>query len=426
MTYRPWHDKRKPLRLAWLLASVTVFGTPHSIFAQNNQIDASFETGRQSAADNFEEEDFQTQYTYHNERLKAKLNEGGRAQFEATTHHSEKDYKTANTLSNRMDQNQAGFAYDFNPAKDISTVLGADFGYKTKRYENQPTESYNRGTVAPFFTMAQKDLYRFTVTAGFDRYDYLKTIVKDQNKYFGKVEGSRYLLDKRLTLISSFKETVEEQKIAQRVKNKEEFIGKADYKINQLLIRRAAVRVKLGQKDTKEEDERDIDFDYRYKGIQLTTYHEINDVTDTDFAIETSRKRYLGTYPGHTMLRMANGWKRVLIKNEKARWWADLTAEYKKVNFEAPADDYNRKSLTLNTVYQRKEAWKTGLGLEARRYNYRVGTDKTRYYAGLTFEKKYLADTLITETELKYRLTRHDVQNDREQRAIKAGVSYKF
>ncbi|MBI4395770.1 MAG: hypothetical protein HY548_01650 [Elusimicrobia bacterium] len=389
-------------------------------------MDFTVDAGRRSAAEDFEEEDFDSQYVYRNTRLKVQRNETPRARYGFSTFRGEKDYKTENVYNNQINHTQANLSLDTRPGKREASRWGMDLDYQTKRYDRSTPGDYNRVAAAPFFTQAVEDRYRYTLAAGLNRYDYLDSPSKDQNAYFVKAEGSRHLWGPRLTLLSFLKTTVEENRRALREKTKTEFMAKTDYRMERRLIRRAELRVNLGQKDTKEDGERDIDYDYRFWAAQAATHHDIDTRTDMDFTVEAVRKNYLGSYPGHNSRRIRNVWKRTLITNERARWWISSAVELKQVNFEARMDDYLRQSLELNTVYWRKEEWKSSLTLEARRYNYRAGRGKTRHYAALSFEKDYLGGKVTAAADVRYRFTTHGGQNDSEQKSVKLGVGYRL
>lgn len=61
------------------------------------------------------------------------------------------------------------------------------------------------------------------------------------------------------------------------------------------MINKATLRANVGQRDTKEDDESDIDYDYRYWTVNGQTYHDIGENTDTTLEYEHFEKNYLFT-----------------------------------------------------------------------------------------------------------------------------------
>ena len=99
------------------------------------------------------------------------------------------------------------------------------------------------------------------------------------------------------------------------------------------MINKATLRANVGQRDTKEDDESDIDYDYRYWTVNGQTYHDIGENTDTTLEYEHFEKNYLFYNRDHRGYSIQNEWKRVFVKNEKARWWASVLVGHREAKF---------------------------------------------------------------------------------------------
>lgn len=282
------------------------------------------EVGRRPTAEDYEEEDTDEDYTYQNYHLKLEQKISDRLSYDISSFIYDKDYKSKDSLDNISRIFKTSWSYYIRKLKEESLELDFRLNYKEKRYDNTPRSEYDQIRFAPTLTFKKKDLYTIDLTAGIDNYDYLEPGEKNQLKLFTRAGGKRYLLEKKLMLTGSYKlENTEQEKI-DRKRTKQEIMGGFDYLFDLPWLYKITTRTGWGQRDTKEDWDRDEDFDYEYWRYYTKTEHRINPKLKTDLKYQYFKKDYVIADLDHRGFYIQNGWDYEILDDEKQRIGFDL------------------------------------------------------------------------------------------------------
>ncbi|MFH1772114.1 MAG: hypothetical protein ABH872_04785 [Candidatus Omnitrophota bacterium] len=386
------------------------------------------ETGKKSTAEDYQEEDTDDDYIYRNYHLKFGQKVSDRLSYDISSFIYDKDYNTKDSLDNISRIFKTNWSYYIRKLKEESLELDVRLNYKEKRYDNTPGSEYDQIRFAPTLTFKKKNLCTIDLTAGIDDYNYLVEGVKDQLKIFGKIGADRYFLDKKLMLTLSYRIEQLGKKNIDRKRSKHEVSGGLDYVFDNPLVYKITTRAGWGERDTKEEEARDEDYDYEYWRYYAKTEHRINPRLKTNLKYQYFKKDYVSADLDHRGFYIQNNWDYEILDDEKQRLWLDFGIEHKGVDYTLKADNnYKKEAAGINASYQRKKDWKVSAGLEGNSYNLdESSNDKERYYAKLSGEKLFLDGDLVLSLDLKYRYTNNEQENDKEQEAVRAAFKYKF
>ncbi len=321
---------------------------------------------------------------------------------------------------------KAGGSYVFPDRKIFK--LDIKLKYKEKRYRDSPSDEYDQVKFSSGLTYTKKDSYTINVSAGINNYDYLAVNGSDHLKFFSKLGGKRYFWDNSLMLTSSLKfETAADQR-ADRRKNKNDVMAGFDYTPRLPVVYKIMARAWFGQRDTKDNDERDEDFDYKYSRFYVKTAHRVAPALLTDIKFQHFKKDYLTAKLDHTGFYVRSHWKYKVLTGTVQTLSFSLTARYKEVEYSLqPDNDYNKTTLGIKGVFNRKKNWKTSASLESSFYDFNDSEkDKNRYYIRLTFEKSFLLKPLTLSVNTKYKYTDHKHANNTEEKSVRLAFKYKF
>ena len=386
------------------------------------------EVGRRSTAEDYEEEDTDDDYAYQNYHLKLEQEVSERLSYDISSFIYKKDYKSRDSLDNISRLFKTNWSYYFRKLKEDSLKLDFKLRYKEKRYKNTPGSEYGQINVAPTLTFKKKDLYTVDLTAGIDNYDYLAEGQKDQFKIFTKIGAERYFLGKDLRLISSYRIENTEQQNLDRKRTKQEVLAGFYYLFDLPWIYKLAVRAEWGQRDTKEEEIRDEDYDYEYWRYYAKTEHKINPKLKTDLKYQYFKKDYISADLDHRGFYIQNNWDYEILDDEKQRIGFDFGLEHKDVKYSLKSgNDYQKETVEAKLSYQRKKNYKLQAALEENFYDFDDSSnDKKRTYVKLSAEKLFLEGDLVLSIDFKYRYTDYEQKDDSKTEAVRLAFKYKF
>jgi len=320
------------------------------------------------------------------------------------------------------------WSYALRKRREESLRLGFGLKYKEKRYDNRPGSEYVQIRVAPSVSFKKKDLYTVDLVAGIDDFDYPEDGEKYQHKIFGRVGGKRYFLEKRLRVVSSYKLESSEEKKINRERTQQNIRGGFDYIFALPWVYKIITRASWGERDTKDEDGRDEDYDYEYWRYYVKTEHKITAWIKTNLKYQYFRKDYVSADLDHWGFYVRNGWDYEVLNDEKKRVRIDFDLEHREVEYNLKAgNDYRKETAGVKVTYRRKKSWKASVSWRGNFYGYDNSIrDKRRYYLKLSGEKLFLEGDLLLSLDFKYRYTDYDKKNDLEQGAVRVAFKYKF
>jgi hypothetical protein len=384
--------------------------------------------GRRSTAEDYEEEDTDSDYQYQNYHLKLEQEVSDRLSYDISTFVYDKDYRASDTLDNLSRIFKLNSSYFLRKLKEESLEMDFKLKYKQKRYKNSPQNEYDEIRAVSTLTFKEKDLYKVDFALGIDNFDYLTEGEKDQFKIFTKLGAERYFLGKDLRIISSYRiENTEAEKI-DREMTKHELMGGFDYIFDLPWVYKISTRANWGERDTKEEEERDEDFDYEYWRYHTKTEHRINPKLKTNLKYQYFKKDYVSADLDHRGFYISNDWDYEILDDEKQRIGFDFGLQHKDVKYELKSsNDYKKETVEAKLSYKRKKNWQASAGLEQNFYEFNDETfDKKRTYVKLSGEKLFFEEDLVLSLDLKYRYTDYKQGNDKDQEAVRLAFKYRF
>ena len=280
----------------------------------------------------------------------------------------------------------------------------------------------------PALTFEEKDNYRIDLALGVDNFDYLSEGEKDQVKTSAGLGGQKHFLEKKLILVSSYKIERLNQEKANRKKTKQEVEGGFDYEFELPWIYQLVSRLSWGQRDTKDEEERDEDIDFEYWQYYVKSEHRINPKLKTHLKYQYFAKDYISADLDHRGFYLQNALDYEVLDSQRQRLWLDFSVTHKEVEYNLkPDNDYQKVSLQAKISYKRKKNWQASVGLEENFYDFSApDNDKNRTYLKLSAEKLFQAGDLILSVDFKYRFTNYAQKEDQQEEALRLGFKYRF
>jgi len=400
---------------------------PHQNLLTGFTLNGYFETGRKSQAEDFEEEDEDREYTYQNYHLRLEHKFSDRLLYEVGSFIYDKDYRSHDPLDNISKIFNTRGIYYLRKQRQEFLKLDIKLKYREKRYRNTPSSEYDQLMFSPELTY-DKDSYEINLSTGINNYDYIISEGNDQLKFFSGLGAKRYLLEKKLMFTSSYKFEITTHKRADRRKNKDDFVFGFDYIFDIPVMYKITARAKLGQRDTKDDDERDEDFDYKYREFYIKTEHRINPKVRTDLKYQYFKKDYLTTELDHSGFYIQNSWRYNILDDDTQGLYFNFIARHKDVNYTIKTGSgYKKETLDIKGTYRKKKNYETSVSLERDFYNYRDSSnDRNRYSAILSFEKLFPEKDLSLSMNFKYRYTDNKQANDTEDESVRVAFEYKF
>lgn len=386
------------------------------------------EAGRRSQAEDFAEEDTDEGYSYQNYHLKIEQKISSRLNYDAGSFVYRKDYKDRDSLDNISRIFKAGLSYDLKRLEDERIGLDLKLKSRQKRYKNSPLSEYDEIGAAPGLTFEEKDNYRIDLTLGVDNFDYLAEGEKDQFKTSAGLGAQKHFLEKRLALVSSYKIERLEQEKANREKTKHEAGGGFDYEFDLPWIQKLASGLSWGQRDTKDEEDRDEDADFEYWKYYAQSEHRISPKLKTRLKYQYFAKDYIAADLDHWGYYLRNAMDYELSDDPRQRLWLDFAVEHKEVKYNLRlANDYQKQTLEAKISYKKKKNWQASAGLEENFYDFSVkDNDKSRSYLKLSAEKLFQRGDLALSADFKYRYTDYTRKEDDREEALRLGFKYRF
>lgn len=395
--------------------------------ADNLKINGYVEAGTWSATPDYEE-DMDASFTYQNYHLGLAQTISQRLKYTASAFLYDKNYRQSDSLNNVCRIFSSLWSYDFKQPKKQSLQTDLAFKYRGKRYQDMPTKSYDQVMVKPSLKFEVPDLYMIYFASGIESFRYPDQDNKNQLALSGKIGGEKYFRQKKLVLSLTYKMEHLNQKQVNRKKVKHDLAAGMDYKFGLRWIDKINAGASWGQRDTKDDDQRDEDYDYRYRRYFIKTTHKISDKLKTDLKYEFFKKDYISAHLGHRFFYISSGWDYEIHDNKKCRFALGVDAAHRRVDYvQGESADYRKETAAIETSYRKTKDWKAALGWEESFYVYNDSSkNKRRHYVFVSLEKYLMAQALVLDIDFKYRFTDYRYDNDEKQDTARLGLEYRF
>lgn len=410
------------------LSVILLLAFPALAWSDDFSLGGYVEMGKKSTAEDYEEEDTDDDYAYRNYHLQFEQRISSRLNYDLSSFLYNKDYQSKDSLDNISRIFKTSWSYQIKKSKERSLELGLGLRYKQKRYHNSPKDEYDQLVFSPSLTYEKENLYRMDLDLGVDDFEYSKEENKDQTNFFGRIGGKRYLANKRLMLISTYRIEEARQKRINRGRIKHEITAGLDYVPRTALVRQITIRGSWGSRDTKEDDQRDQDYDYRYWQYYVKAEQEVGPKLDTYLKYQYFKKDYVASDLDHSGFLALGGLDYSIIETGKQKVWLEAELEFKHVDYTQKASgDYDKSRVEVGLSYQKKKDFKVSSRLQVNDYQYScLSNDKKRYYWLFSGEKMLEDGHLVLSVDFKYRYTDYRQKYDGEQTGLRSTLEYRF
>lgn len=384
--------------------------------------------GERSQAEDFEEEQDDRQYSFRHYHGALTHAPSDRVQYRIGIYLFRKDYTADDGSDSRTRLLDAKGRYRLSRNGPGFSRIDVKLKYKEKRFTDNPSGDYEQIFFSPLLTVRQKDRYAVTVAGGLNHYDYRKAEKSDQLKLFVRFGLRRTMLGGKLLLSVADRLEVTSQRLINRRKNKHDLSLRADLKISRSYAEKVSAGLKAGYGDTKDDDGRDEDFDYRYGTLFLSSVHRISKVLNSRLKVQYFEKDYLTGDLDHNGYSILNSWKSTFPAGVSRVFSVRVTAIHKEVNYTVKNErDYTKDTLGVTGALREKKRWKASCSFDWNGYNF-TGPDKdrTRYIAKLFLEKYFLLRALIVSVTLKYKYTDNRKAIDEAEQSVRIAVTRRF
>lgn len=386
------------------------------------------EAGERSTAEDYEEEDADSDYTFQKYHLKLKQKVSDWLNYDVSSLIYYKDYEEKPSLDNISKTFKTNWSYFLR--QPAASGLASDFKltYKEKRYEDSPAMEYDRIRAVPSFVFEQKGLYTVDLSCGVDDFNYLEADEKDELKMLGKLGVKGYLLDKKLTISSSYGIEYADRDKADHERTKHNASAGFGYMFDNPFIDKLTAKADWGKQDTKDEDDRDEDYDFEYWRYSGKTEHRINPILKTNVKYQYFERDYIAAVSDHKGYYVRNCWNYELFRDKKNRLWLNFDIEHKDADYsQRKGNDYQKETIELKVNYWLKKRWKMSAAIEGNSYDFDDSdNDKERYSAKLSGERLFLDGNLAISIDFKYRYTDYTHKSDTKHEAVRLGLTWQF
>ncbi|MCX5715390.1 MAG: hypothetical protein NTV07_00665 [Candidatus Omnitrophica bacterium] len=418
------------IRLICVILFLICVSCAPSVFAVQNNIAATVDTGYISSTDTTEERDVSGNLDYY--RVYAKFGQ----ELSKTTKYSiaysryHKDYDTTDNLDFTSDSYRFGFDHTFENFDAGALKLDLDAGVSEKDYTVISSSSYERSNASLGLGLNDRDdKWALHWKAGFINYDYDKG-GNDQLKAFTKLSGWVKFLDERLKIGPSYKfQNVEQKNTEDRIENTWNILS--SYKLKLPYFSELGGFYEQGKNDTKdsEDDDRDDNLQFKYTWWWVNTDHPITNYLNSAFRYGQMRRSYEtsgGNSYRNWYIQNKNDFK--FFEDDRRKFGMSVELLHKEVDFPvAQSFRYRRNSVAAKFPYRVKNNWELTPSAAFKKYDHHAdhSRNETQYEGKLEFSKEFKKDL---ELKLGYRYTFKDYEQKPDVRlwSVKAGFEYKF
>lgn len=386
------------------------------------------ETGEKSTADIFEEEDDDSDFSYNKYYSKVSYYDDNLKYFLSYLS-TDRDYTNRDDLDNRTDTVQTDWSYLLKKTKEELLWLNVDLKNRERRYANSKSSDYDQFDSTLELAFKEKGVRSLSVSTGTKNYQYLEAQDKDQLNKFGKIEVTKFLVPETLEALVSYR--IEESNRAQAGKDtlKDISMGGFDYKIPIPYIRLIRFRIENGERDTKDEEERDEDLDYSYQRWYVTTQGVLSSRFSSTLKYQHWSKDYLTEDLDHRAFYITSNSRYDLINKDAMRLYLNLELEHKETTYTInDLLSYDKNSLEARATYSKRDSWKHSIGIRAEYYDYPQDPSSNRdtYHAKVSIGKEFNRGDSKLSLDIKYKLKDFDATADTEQDSIRLTLEQIF
>lgn len=396
-----------------------------STLAEAAVLNTTFESGRRSTSDVFEEEDDEKDddFRYVTYRLKLKNPLTDKSSLNLSAERYRKDYVVQDNLDNRSTTThlRIDIAHSDKLNLDIGTSL------KQKHFKDSPQLEYDKsafGSKADYFA---NEFFSFGYEFGLKRFDFL-TADKDELKTTSKL-SSKLEAIKDAVILNAFYKT-------QRIDRKQRadrffdvFGFGIDFTKDLSILRLLRFKIEKGEDETVEIDEREDVHDFEF--LRWSVKGDIKPLKRLSASVkyEDLQKDYTVFDHDYEGFLIENSWRYEPINKRDKLMYFNLTFGYKELDYsEKSTLTYKKESVGFKATYNRKKDHKVSAGFGISNYDFPQNSDNNKrpYSIAISFEKQFLKQAAKLTLSLKRTIKDYKNRTDVKQDSIKIGITSQF
>lgn len=363
-------------------------------------IEGFYETGERDTIEEIDEDNLD--YNYDKYRLKVGEKLAKPLTYTLSYSQEKRDYVTA-TLDNEYRQIKNKLEYLDENKKEKRQVT-FDLDYKTKDYEEQSTDSYDRlgGKIKVAYKNKGSHLVR--IEGGFDNFRYREAPSRNEEIVNTKLEAEKYIGDVTLRGYSRLAHSTDAL-FGTQTTNKLGISHKPGWSYLDLV----RIDYTIGYRNSRQE-EGEFDNDYRFSRINAYTRHPLGEKLGTVLKYEGVRKEYVTGNYDHTGFEVENDWKYSPLPG----FYGKLGLIYRERMYETVKSlSHYKHGAEIALGYRKRAglAWELSLGGESYRFPSAAAKDQDNKKIRLTLEK-YALKHLKLEFTCQYRIKDYQTGND--------------
>lgn len=343
-------------------------------------------------------------------------------------------YKDEDDLNNRVQDIKNNWDYYFYKESAGSLKLDVNLAYKTKRYNDNETQDFNRTKASAQLTWDKDADWRIALKGGAEWYDFINSDEKKKNLYYEKITAKKYFNDEKIVLIGGAKLKQSEINLKNH-KNEYELDAGVDVKTDNPLLEKISLRGEFGARNTVEDEdyaEEELNYDYKYVRASAKTVHQLTEKLETSLRGEIRDKTYEEVDYDYNSYLLGNKWKyKHYLKSKRKKYiQVSLDLVYANTKYKDLEDDSHYKDgAVLELAYKMWGMWSYSVEFGAMQYKYELEEkDRNDYHVGAVLTRGFFDNKFKLNLEYNYRIKDY-LSSDRRnvyQNSFLIGGVFKF
>jgi len=346
-----------------------------------------------------------------------------------------RNYDDNDKFDNRFTQTTISTMYKLPKSESflMPQELRTSYMYKHKNYVHTISGAENTDYDQNKFSLGisyigDKENWRIDYDTGINSFNYNRTSIKDENKYFNQIQIRKKLLNDKLDIYTGYKIQYAERKNGDDRTEPEKSVG-FDFKPDLKYLSLVSFKFENGKSETREEEVREDILDYKYERFTTKIDIPITSKLKNSFVHKLTQRKYSNWNKSWHQLRMDNTTRYTQIDDKTKSLYYELGLEYKESDFMvSDVSDSKQIAETLTITYDRKKNWKIKSGFTFRRkeFSSNPSSDSKRWVYTLGLEKTFSPDLSLAFDFRKEWRDYYKGPGDRTYDVFKMSLNYKF
>lgn len=345
-----------------------------------------------------------------------------------------RNYDNNDKFDNRFAQTTISTMYKLPKSESllIPQELRSSYMYKLKNYVHTISGAENTDYDQNKFSLGisyigDKENWSIDYDTGINSFNYDRTSINDENKYFNQIQLRKKLLKDKLDIYTGFKIQYAERKNGDNRTEPGKIVG-FDFKPGLKYLSLVSFKFENGKSETREEEAREDIFDYKYERFTTKVDMPITSKLKNYFVHKLTQRKYSMWNRSYHKLNMNNTIRYTQIDDKIRALYYELELEYKESDFIVnDPSDWKQVGETFTITYEKKKNWKIKSGFAFRKKEYSSATvDYNQWVYTLGLEKIFSPDLSLTFGLRKEWKDYYQGPDDKTLEVYNISLNYKF